>query len=103
VLLIFLILRFYLLILLHQRAAIAEPRDEAIVAVVTLDVILAAYIASADRLANSLERAEREGATAHTLTEEVRKEYVHYRYKTKHQSCHPYEPAFYRKEYMGIR
>lgn len=67
-LLIFLILRFYLLILLHQRAATAEPRDEAIVAAVTLDAILAAHIAPADRLADPLERAEREGATAHTLT-----------------------------------
>lgn len=61
------ILRFYLFILLHQRVATAEPGDKAIVAIVTLDSILAAHIAPADRLADPLERAEREGATAHTL------------------------------------
>ena len=70
-LLIFHMLRFYLLILLHQRAATAEPGDEAIVAAVTLNVILTAHIAPADRLADFLERAEREGATVHTLTEGV--------------------------------
>lgn len=69
--LIFLILCFYLLILLHQRAATAEPGDEAIVAAVTFEAILTAHITPADRLADPLERAEREGTTAHTLTEGV--------------------------------
>ena len=110
VLLIFHMLRFHLLIFLHQRAATTESEDETIVAVVTFNVILTTHIASTNRLTNFLKRAERESVTAHTLTKEVskslwnvRKEYVHYRYKTKHQNCHFYESAFYRKEYMSIR
>ena len=91
VLLNFIILRFYLIILLHQRAVTAESRDEAIVTVVILNVILTTHIVSTDRLTNFLKRIKRENVTAHTLTKEinkslwsVKKKYVHYCYKIKH-------------------
>jgi len=52
------LLRFHLLILLHQRAAITEAEDKAVITVIALDAILTTHFASTDHLTVTLKRAE---------------------------------------------
>lgn len=103
------ILRCHLLILLYQRAATTEAGGKAVVTAVALDIVLAAHVAPADSLADTLKTADGEGAPAYTLTArgvsisvfiEKKRRKVHCSYKTKHRVCHPYKLAFYHKEYM---
>ncbi len=106
------LLRFHLLILLHQRAAITEAGDKAVITVIALDVILTTHFASADHLADTLKRAEWEGATAHTLTAEGVSRVWFMRCKKERRTLPLQNEAsrlsfllacVYRKEYMGIR